>query len=352
MDRATGPRRRRPSARYVHGGPHRAVSLLGIEAIERVQADGHPIEPGSVGENLTTTGIELSRLPVGTRLAIGDERGARARRRRPGRATSSRARFATASPAGSRSCTHPSDSRMYARVIAEGVVRAGDPIRCPAAGRRLGRDGSTLLDLLDDVDRERVAGACGGPRRRPATTSGSSTTATCRPPPARSLPGSIFNRAFGLRLVPIAIDRGPRPVSRRRDDRLARRRRRRAGRRRRAWSGRSASASTSPTSRSARRRRPPSRDWRSGRSTGRRTSSSVGRDVHRRGFERRGADRRGVAGDSSRSWSPRPRLPPGDRRARRARRRGRRDADAPSGRVARRRRPCSPRRAAAASSGR
>ena len=43
--------------RYVHGGPHRAVSLLGIEAIERVQADGHPIEPGSVGENLTTTGL-------------------------------------------------------------------------------------------------------------------------------------------------------------------------------------------------------------------------------------------------------------------------------------------------------
>ena len=47
------------------------MSLLGIEAIERVQADGHPIEPGSVGENLTTTGIELSGLPIGTRLAIG-----------------------------------------------------------------------------------------------------------------------------------------------------------------------------------------------------------------------------------------------------------------------------------------
>ena len=37
-----GARRRRPPPRYVHGGPHRAVSLLGIEAIERVQADGHP----------------------------------------------------------------------------------------------------------------------------------------------------------------------------------------------------------------------------------------------------------------------------------------------------------------------
>ena len=57
----------------VHGGPHRAVALLGIEAIERVQADGHPIEPGSVGENLTTTGIELAsqcELPQRAAVAI------------------------------------------------------------------------------------------------------------------------------------------------------------------------------------------------------------------------------------------------------------------------------------------
>src|SRR5688572_29367807 len=54
----------------VHGGPHRAVCLLAMEAIERMQADGHPIEPGSAGENLTTTGIEWSLLPVGTRARI------------------------------------------------------------------------------------------------------------------------------------------------------------------------------------------------------------------------------------------------------------------------------------------
>ena len=72
---------------YVHGGPHRAVSLLGIEAIERVQADGHPIEPGAVGENLTTTGIELARLPIGTRLAIGERGWCSSCRRRPVRAT-------------------------------------------------------------------------------------------------------------------------------------------------------------------------------------------------------------------------------------------------------------------------
>ena len=54
----------------IHGGPHRAVCLLAIEAIRRVAAEGHPIEPGSVGENLTTEGVELARLAPGTRLAF------------------------------------------------------------------------------------------------------------------------------------------------------------------------------------------------------------------------------------------------------------------------------------------
>jgi hypothetical protein len=35
----------------IHGGPHRAVCLLAIEVIRRVAAEGHPIVPGSVGEN-------------------------------------------------------------------------------------------------------------------------------------------------------------------------------------------------------------------------------------------------------------------------------------------------------------
>ena len=69
------PRRRgRPAGDVtVHGGPHRAVSILGIEAIRRVAAEGHPIAPGTTGENLTTEGFDVSALPVGTRLSIGAE---------------------------------------------------------------------------------------------------------------------------------------------------------------------------------------------------------------------------------------------------------------------------------------
>src|SRR3990172_4523452 len=56
----------------VHGGPLRAICLFAVEVIERLQAEGHPVEPGGVGENLTTSGVEWSRLPPGTRARVGE----------------------------------------------------------------------------------------------------------------------------------------------------------------------------------------------------------------------------------------------------------------------------------------
>lgn len=112
----------------VHGGPHRAVALFAIEAIRRVAAEGHPIFPGSAGENLTTEGIEWAQLPVGARAAIGDR--LMLEISKPDnpcstiRGSFSDERFARISMA-----THPTDSRMYARVLVEGEVRPGDEIR-------------------------------------------------------------------------------------------------------------------------------------------------------------------------------------------------------------------------------
>src|SRR3954453_18312689 len=57
----------------VHGGPYGAVCLFAIEAIERLQAEGHPVQPGSVGDNLTTSGIEWPLQPTGTRARIGPD---------------------------------------------------------------------------------------------------------------------------------------------------------------------------------------------------------------------------------------------------------------------------------------
>ncbi|MDR1704106.1 MAG: MOSC domain-containing protein [Clostridiales bacterium] len=57
-----------------HAGPHhRQVSLLAMESIERAMA-ASPVElgPGSFAENLTTRGIVLHTLPVGTMLSAGE----------------------------------------------------------------------------------------------------------------------------------------------------------------------------------------------------------------------------------------------------------------------------------------
>lgn len=56
-----------------HAGDwHRQVSLLAIESIEKMTAKGLNLAPGSFAENITTRGIDLVALPVGTRLVSGE----------------------------------------------------------------------------------------------------------------------------------------------------------------------------------------------------------------------------------------------------------------------------------------
>ena len=57
-----------------HGGDwHRQVSLLGQESIDKIKAMGlEDLETGSFAENITTEGIELFNLPIGTKLVIGE----------------------------------------------------------------------------------------------------------------------------------------------------------------------------------------------------------------------------------------------------------------------------------------
>ena len=51
---------------------HRQVSLLALERIEEFRKRGAKVEFGAFGENIVTEGIDLRKLPVGTRLTIGD----------------------------------------------------------------------------------------------------------------------------------------------------------------------------------------------------------------------------------------------------------------------------------------
>ena len=56
-----------------HAGDwHRQVSLLAIEDIDRMKEKLPSLSPGDFAENITTRGVDLASLPIGTKLSIGD----------------------------------------------------------------------------------------------------------------------------------------------------------------------------------------------------------------------------------------------------------------------------------------
>lgn len=111
--------------RRFHGGPERAVSLFALERIQQLQAEGHPISAGSTGENLTIAGLEWSTLGVGDCLRIGDQ----VRIVITGFAAPCQnidGSFSDAQFTRLSQKLHPGWSRLYARVLHEGVVAEGD----------------------------------------------------------------------------------------------------------------------------------------------------------------------------------------------------------------------------------
>jgi MOSC domain-containing protein YiiM/ribosomal protein S18 acetylase RimI-like enzyme len=197
----------RQASETVHGGPHRAVSLLGIEAIRRVASEGNPIGPGTTGENLTTEGFDVSALPVGTRLVIGEageevvlEISQPTNPCRTIRHSFTDLRFGRLSVK-----THPADSRMYARVLREGTVRKGDRIRLePPAGDEA--ELFAVADRLDAAERESALAFWGA-----AIAAGYAIEVLDDGEIAASasatLAGPIFNSALGFAHLPNLVDR-------------------------------------------------------------------------------------------------------------------------------------------------
>ncbi len=58
---------------HADSGTHRQVSLLAVESISKMQRLGLDVGYGAFGENITSEGIDLVSLPVGTRLQVGYE---------------------------------------------------------------------------------------------------------------------------------------------------------------------------------------------------------------------------------------------------------------------------------------
>jgi MOSC domain-containing protein YiiM len=111
-----------------HGGPERAVCLFAMEAIRELQAEGHPLVPGALGENVTLEGLDWSAVQPGTRLQLGDEVVLEVTRY-----TTPCFNIRPAFRGGDYSLVsqkrHPGRSRVYARVIATGMLHGGDPAR-------------------------------------------------------------------------------------------------------------------------------------------------------------------------------------------------------------------------------
>jgi MOSC domain-containing protein YiiM len=56
-----------------HGGPQRAVCIYALEIIRALQREGHPIDVGTTGENVTIKGVDWQLVAPGARIRIGDE---------------------------------------------------------------------------------------------------------------------------------------------------------------------------------------------------------------------------------------------------------------------------------------
>jgi MOSC domain-containing protein YiiM len=111
----------------IHGGVERALSLYALELIERLRAEGHPISPGSVGENVTVAGLDWSKLAPGSRLAIGES------------VVVEISKYANPCPTIRGSFVEedfkrisqklrPGESRLYARVLQTGRISVGQQV--------------------------------------------------------------------------------------------------------------------------------------------------------------------------------------------------------------------------------
>ncbi len=116
----------RQDDRHHHGRPWQAVCLWSAEVIEGLQAEGHPIGFGSAGENLTVRGLDWATLSPGVRLQAGT-----ALLQVTSYAVPCAKNAQWFSDRGFRRMLHqvrPGQSRLYASVVAEGVVGVGDDV--------------------------------------------------------------------------------------------------------------------------------------------------------------------------------------------------------------------------------
>ena len=107
-----------------HAGsdPKRQVSLLAQESIDLMKAKGLPeLTPGDFAENITTLGLELHTLPIGTVLRIGPEAVLEVSQ------IGKTCHHGCAIKQTTGSCIMPTHG-IFGRVVQEGAIHPGDEI--------------------------------------------------------------------------------------------------------------------------------------------------------------------------------------------------------------------------------
>ena len=143
-----------------HAGDwHRQVSLLGIESIDKMVAEGLGVGPGDFAENVTTSGIDLLELPIGSVIRIGTS--AELEISQIGKVCHTKC--AIYYQAGD--CVMPREG-LFAVVRAPGEVRTGDPIEVLSIG-----DGTcerTPASAIAEFEAEKAAEAARELSRSPS----------------------------------------------------------------------------------------------------------------------------------------------------------------------------------------
>ncbi len=117
----------RQADRKHHGGPDQTLCLYSLEVIEMLQAEGHPIEPGSAGENLTISGLDWATVAPAQRFHIGDDLIIEITDVATPCAKNAQW-FADGKFSRMSDTKHPGASRWYAKVLTPGTVATGDPV--------------------------------------------------------------------------------------------------------------------------------------------------------------------------------------------------------------------------------
>jgi MOSC domain-containing protein YiiM len=109
----------------IHGGAERALCLFSLEVVLALQAEGHPIYPGSTGENVTISGLRWNTLSPGTQLLLGDEVFVELTR-----TAAPCSQIAASFLAGDyKRLEAPGEMRWYCRVLRGGHLRVAQPVR-------------------------------------------------------------------------------------------------------------------------------------------------------------------------------------------------------------------------------